>query len=67
MKMVLEFEDAEEAELYLNGPKYFRVLLEMQEYLRGQRKYLEPEQRADTLAIEQEFFGMLNAEGVELL
>jgi hypothetical protein len=39
MKIVLEFDNIEEAQLAINGSKYAAALFEYDQYLRGKLKY----------------------------
>ena len=67
-KAVLEFQLPEEQTEFefaaIKGEKYFLVLCEFAEWLRGQIKYIEPENQADIHRIWDRLFECLNEEGV---
>ena len=69
MKAILEFdlpEDEHEFRRHIDGPKAFWALSDIKEYLRGQVKYVEPEQRDDTETIYKRLHQALLDHGIEL-
>ena len=70
MKAVLEFnipDEAEEFRVAVGAPDAFRALEDVRQFLRGQAKYTEPEQRLGAYETYDRFFQILSENGVTLI
>lgn len=68
MKVTLEFEDSEEAQIYLDAEKHYFALFDFKMYLRNRLKYdcdgLTDEQYDTIESIQKEFINILNEKRV---
>ena len=69
MRATLKFQlpdDAEGFKLACNAAAMHSVLWDMDQYLRGEAKHVEPEQRDDVYKIREHLHALLSDEGIEL-
>lgn len=69
MRIILEFDNVEEADRALNGTKYLVCLQRIDGFLRSQEKWNEnlTEKEADYIGmIRSQLFNIMNEEGVKL-
>tara|TARA_R110000822_G_scaffold244987_2_gene373663 strand:+ start:67 stop:282 length:216 start_codon:yes stop_codon:yes gene_type:complete len=68
MKVTLQFEDSEEAQIYIDAEKYYLALVCFKMYLRNRLKYyfdgLTDEQYDTIESIQEEFINILNEKRV---
>ena len=69
MKITLEFEDLEDAQIYLDAYKYFSVTTQIKEHLRNKLKYddtLTDEEYNTTEEISNLFHNILNENNLSI-